>query len=94
MKPTDSHLTEEMRDRLTALDKWEAGEYPQVEHLWAGDEDGHNCETCGPDSIWKCDMLAHATATLEFDTQKLAEERAEENLRKHGGIAGPGVRHV
>lgn len=40
-------------------------DYPQVAHPWAGTEDGHDCETCGPDSIWKCDRMAHAMADLE-----------------------------
>ncbi len=66
--------------------------YPQVDHVWAGSDDGHDCATCieANDSLHKCDRLAHATADLrrvEYDT---FQRTASENLRRFGGIAGPG----
>ncbi len=66
--------------------------YPQVDHEWAGREDGHNCATCiaAEDHDHKCDRPAHVTADLrrvEYDTSQRA---ATENLRRHGGIAGAG----
>lgn len=28
-------------------------------HCWNGSADGHNCRSCPPSSIWKCDKAAH-----------------------------------
>lgn len=32
---------------------------PEPTHPWDGMPDGHNCASCGPESIWKCDRPAH-----------------------------------
>lgn len=39
----------------------------EVDHSWAGTDDGHNCTACDPSSIWKCDKEAHWIPRFEED---------------------------
>lgn len=55
-------------------------DYPQVDHPWNGTEGGHNCESCEPDSIWKCDPMSHLAADLK-EAQKQATPVLQEMQR-------------
>jgi hypothetical protein len=46
---------------------------PWPNHEWKGDEYGHNCAGCSPDSVWKCDKAAHRIG--EFARQQGLETR-------------------
>lgn len=76
-------------------------DWPQVDHPWAGSEDGHDCRTCieqeAPDAplanLHKCDRIAHVIADVKQAAQDHANRVAAENLRRYGGAAGPGLYH-